>query len=77
MPIQSKYGLTRLRVTQDDETFLEELAGDVLSKTDVASLVLRAGLQCIRKNHGQFPMPLSFAIAHEREADSAPKRKAA
>lgn len=43
----------RIRIEDDDAELLDELAGKSLSRTDVASVLLNAAVEAIRKNKGR------------------------
>ena len=58
----------RIRVTDADMPVIEDLAGNVLSITDVASLLLSAAVDAVKENKGRLNFPPKFEVsAPERE----------
>jgi hypothetical protein len=43
----------RIRIQEDDVAVLDQLAGKALSRTDVASVLLAAAVDAVRKNKGR------------------------
>jgi|GEM_PF-6800034 len=67
------------KVTDDADSLFIEKAGKSLSKTDIASAILEAGVDAVMRA-GKFNLPLRLEVAEEdhiRERVVLPKRKAA
>lgn len=73
----NKPEIIRLRVAKADSDLLNELGGSTLTRNDVASVLVEAAVEAIRKNGGRFTMPLRLNIEAEEIRASLPKRKAA
>lgn len=59
----------RIRIEKRDADLLDVLAGEILSRTDVASLLLHAALDAIREANGEISFPPKFNVpASERAA---------
>ncbi len=53
MPATMKPSQIRIRIENGDVQLLDQLAGKSLSRTDVASVLLNAAVEAIRKNKGR------------------------
>jgi hypothetical protein len=73
----------RIRIENEDVDLLDELAGKVLSRTDVASVLLNAAVEAVRKNKGRIHYwPPKFTVEESNEPSrfelnerQTPKRK--
>ena len=52
----------RIRIDDGDTVVLDDLAGPVLSRTDVASVLLHVAVQAVRKNKGKVHLPPVFRV---------------
>ncbi len=62
MAALTKPSQVRIRVTDEDAETLDKLAGEVLSRADVASVLLHAAIESIRKNKGRVAFPPEFEV---------------
>ena len=53
----------RIRVPTDDVSTLDELAGSILSRTDVATMLLHAAIEAVRQNPTALKFPPAFVIS--------------
>jgi hypothetical protein len=53
MPAATKPSQIRIRIENGDVELLDQLAGKTLSRTDVASVLLNAAVEAIRRNKGR------------------------
>jgi hypothetical protein len=67
-----------MRVYGETADTLRELAALPLSTSDVASVILSAGIEAIRQAGGKLSVPLQLKVVSEaREEPAHPKRAAA
>ena len=52
----------RIRIADADTGVLDDLGGPVMSRTDVASVILHAAIEAIRKNGGVVHFPPQFTV---------------
>ena len=62
MAENTKPNQIRIRIEDTDLPILDDLAGTVLSRTDVASVLLHAAVAAVRKNRGKIHLPLVFRV---------------
>jgi hypothetical protein len=62
MAALTKPSQVRIRVTDEDAETLDKLAGQVLSRADVASVLLHAAIQAIHKNKGKVQFPPELQV---------------
>jgi len=74
-----KNSLTRLRLSDDEARYIGQLAGDTMTDSAMATLLMRAAINAVREAGGSFRYPLRFEVEEERSESRAapPKRKAA
>jgi len=53
----------RIRIPDADMPVIQDLAGNVLSITDVASLLLSAAIEAVKESGGQLHFPPKFQVA--------------
>lgn len=58
----------RIRIADSDIGILDELAGPVMSRTDVASVLLHAALEAVRANKGRVHFPPQFKVEGSEDA---------
>ena len=56
----------RIRIADGDTGLLDDLAGPVMSRTDVASVLLHAAVKAIRKNKGKVHFPPQFKVEESK-----------
>lgn len=52
----------RIRVPADDVEMLDDLAGSILSRTDVATMLLHAAIEAVRSNPSALKYPPVFVV---------------
>jgi hypothetical protein len=74
-----KNSLTRLRLSDDEAHYIGQLAGNTMTDSAMATLLMRAAINAVREAGGSFRYPLRFEVGEERHESRAapPKRKAA
>lgn len=62
MAALTKPSQVRIRVTDEDVQTLDKLRAEVLSRADVASALLHAAIDAIKKNKGRIQFPPEFEV---------------
>lgn len=52
----------RIRITDGDAEVLDRLAGQILTRTDVASVLLHAAVEAIKRNKNKIHFPPEFEV---------------
>jgi hypothetical protein len=55
----------RIRISEGDTEILDKLGGEVLSRTDVATVLLKGAIEAVKINRLKVPFPPKFAVSEE------------
>jgi hypothetical protein len=55
----------RIRISDQDAETLDKLAGQILTRTDVASVLLHSALEAVRDDKGKMHFPFKIEIAQK------------
>lgn len=54
----------RLRVSPEHKRVIHDLAGAILTDADVASMLIEAAIEAVKRSGGQFTYPLRLEVAN-------------